>query len=135
MAAESTLSATTALPWELALRITKDALKSEGFGVITEIDVQSTVKEELGAEFRRYQILGACNPSIAYAGLQKRLDVGLLLPCNVIVYEKDGRSVVAIQDPTELLALAREPGLDALARIARSHLERVIDALRAKAAA
>jgi len=111
----------------------KAALKDEGFGVLTEIDVKSTLKEKIGADFRRYTILGACNPSVAYMGLQAHLELGLLLPCNVIVYEDDGQSVVAIQDPDELLAVAKNPDLDEVAKIARTHLERVAYTLEGRA--
>ena len=109
--------------------MTKAALKAEGFGVLTEIDVKETLKAKLGADFRKYDILGACNPSIAFMGLQRHLELGLLLPCNVIVYEEGDASVVSIQDPGDMLAVARNPDLDEVATIARGHLERVIQAL------
>lgn len=115
--------------YEKALEMAKAALAAEGFGILTEIDVKGTLKAKIGADFRKYTILGACNPSIAYVGLQKHLELGLLLPCNVIVYEEDGGSVVAIQDPVDMLAVARNPDLAEVGDIARSHLERVIEAL------
>ena len=116
-----------------ALDATREALASEDFGVITEIDVRATLKE-IGADFRPYIILGACNPSIAFMGLQRHLELGLLLPCNLIVYDSEGGSVVAIQDPGELLAVAENPDLREVAEIVRAHLERVLDALEARSA-
>ncbi len=118
--------------YEKALEMTKAALAGEGFGILTEIDVKGTLKAKIGADFRKYNILGACNPSIAYVGLQKHLELGLLLPCNVIVYEEDGGSVVAIQDPVDMLAVANNPDLAEVGEIARGHLERVIEALSAQ---
>ena len=117
------------VPYEKALDMAKAALKAEGFGVLTEIDVKETLKAKIGAEFRKYDILGACNPSIAFMGLQRHLELGLLLPCNVIVYEEGDGSVVSIQDPGEMLAVANNPELEEVATIARGHLERVIAAL------
>jgi len=132
MAAKKDLRARLPIAYEAALEKTKAALAAEGFGILTEIDVKETLKKKLGAEFRKYDILGACNPSIAYVGLQKHLELGLLLPCNVIVYEEDGGSVVAIQDPEEMLAVAKNPDLAEVGEMARSHLERVIDTLSAE---
>lgn len=118
-----------AVPYERALDMTKAALRAESFGVLTEIDVKETLKARIGAEFRKYDILGACNPTIAFMGLQRHLELGLLLPCNVIVYEEGDGSVVSIQDPGEMLGVAKNPELEEVAAIARGHLERVIEAL------
>jgi len=115
------------LPYEEALQRTKDALKEEGFGVLTEIDVQKTLKEKLDADFRRYDIIGACNPPLARRALETELDIGLLLPCNVIVYEEDGGSVVAAFNPEAVLALAGNPKLAEVAGEARSKLARAIE--------
>jgi len=115
--------------YERALEMAKAALKAEGFGVLTEIDVKETLKAKIGADFRKYDIIGACNPSIAFMGLQRHLELGLLLPCNVIVYEEGDGSVVSIQDPGEMLAVTNNPDLEEVATIARGHLERVITAL------
>jgi uncharacterized protein (DUF302 family) len=104
-----------------------DALKSEGFGVLTEIDVQSTLKKKLGVDFRRYKILGACNPTFAHRALNESLDVGLLLPCNVVVYERDdGATHVAAIDPLETIAARDEPALKEIARDVHERLERAM---------
>ena len=116
-----------------ALEATKSALEAEGFGILTEIDMKQVLKEKIGADFRPYTILGACHPSIAFSGLQKHLELGLLLPCNVIVYEEGATSVVAIQDPQTMLAVAKNPDLVEVGQIARTHLERVIEALQTQA--
>ena len=106
------------------------ALKEEGFGVLTEIDVKATLKKKLDADFRRYIILGACNPNLAYQALQNELEIGLLLPCNVIVYETDeGQSTVAIVDPLSMLGVVERAALDPIANEARRRLQRVINTL------
>jgi uncharacterized protein (DUF302 family) len=105
------------------------ALKAEGFGVLTEIDVQATLKKKLDADFRKYVILGACNPPLAYQALNAALDIGLLLPCNVIVYENDGGSVISIVNPLSMLDMVDIPGLAAVAQEAQARLQRVIEAV------
>jgi uncharacterized protein (DUF302 family) len=117
------------LPYEQALERVTEALKEEGFGVLTRIDVKATLIEKLDAEFRKYVILGACNPPLAHRALAADLDVGLLLPCNVVVYEEEGGSVVGIMDPISMLGIIHKPGLEEVAREARSRLERVAGAL------
>jgi uncharacterized protein (DUF302 family) len=106
------------------------ALKSEGFGVLTEIDVKETLKKKLDADFRRYRILGACNPPLAHRALSADLDVGLMLPCNVIVYENDGggATVVAI-DPVQTPAAQSNDRVKAVAEEVRSRLARVLERL------
>jgi uncharacterized protein (DUF302 family) len=107
-----------------------EALKREGFGVLTEIDVQATLKQKLGVDFRRYRILGACNPPSAHQALQHALDVGLLMPCNVIVYESDeGRTVVSAVDPMQTMAAQGDEAIRPLADEVRQKLQRVIDSL------
>ncbi|NIO71841.1 MAG: DUF302 domain-containing protein [Anaerolineae bacterium] len=106
------------------------ALKSEGFGILTEIDVKSTLKKKLDADFRRYVILGACNPPLAYRALQAELDVGLLLPCNVIVYEEGEGAVVSIIDPLTMVGVSDNPALGEVAQEARAKLQRVVDKLK-----
>lgn len=116
-------------PYESAIGQVTDALKAEGFGVLTEIDVQATLKKKLDADFRRYVILGACNPPLAHRALSKTLDVGLLLPCNVIVYEEGEGSVVSLVDPLSMLSVVGSGELRDVADEARARLERVQAAL------
>lgn len=101
------------------------ALKEEGFGVLTTIDVKETLKQKLNADFRRYVILGACNPPLAHRALNADLDVGLLLPCNVIVYEQDGGAVVSLVDPLVMLGVITNSTLEPIANEARDKLQRV----------
>jgi uncharacterized protein (DUF302 family) len=119
------------LPYEAAIEAVTAALKNEGFGVLTEIDVQATMKNKLDVDFRKYVILGACNPPLAYQALSSELEIGLLLPCNVIVYEDDDqqRSVVSIVDPISMLGVVINPNLDSVAGEARTRLQRVLAAL------
>lgn len=116
------------LPYEEAITQTTAALKAEGFGVLTQIDVQATLKEKLNADFRRYIILGACNPALAHRALTANLDVGLLLPCNVTVYEEGAGSVVTAVDPMEMLrGLTADPVTHAVAVEAGTKLRRAIE--------
>lgn len=117
------------MSYETAVERTTAALKEEGFGVLTEIDVKATLKEKLDADFRKYVILGACNPSLAHRALSTDLEIGLLLPCNVIVYEEDGGSVVSIVDPLLMMDVMENPDLDPVAQEARARLQRVVEAL------
>jgi uncharacterized protein (DUF302 family) len=118
------------LPYEQAVQKTTDALKAEGFGVLSQIDMQATLKLKLGVDFRRYVILGACNPPLAHRALSANLDVGLLLPCNVIVYEEGDGSVVTAVDPLEMLGFLKEdPVAHEVAVEARIKLQRVIASL------
>ncbi len=112
--------------YDEALAATKAALKEQGFGVLTEIDVRSTMKEKLGAEFRRYDIIGACNPPLAHRALEAETDIGLLLPCNVVVYEDDSGCVVAALDPEEMMDFAGNPALKPVADEAKARLERAL---------
>ncbi|HET9013309.1 MAG TPA: DUF302 domain-containing protein [Gemmatimonadaceae bacterium] len=119
------------LPYDAAVERTREALRAEGFGVLTEIDVRATLKQKLDVAFRPYIILGACNPPLAHQALTAERDIGLLLPCNVIVYAADepGRSVVAAMDPVEALALSGNDGIRPLALEVRSRLERALTAI------
>ncbi len=106
------------------------ALRSEGFGVLTEIDLKRTFAEKLGVDFRRYTIFGACNPTFAYRALQEDIGVGLLLPCNVVVYEvDDGRVAVSAVDPTTTMASAENPAVAALAATVGEKLARALETL------
>lgn len=131
MSKDLALRTTLRLPHEQAVEKVVVALKEEGFGVLTEIDVRATLKKKLDVDFRKYVILGACNPPLAHRALSTTLDVGLLLPCNVVVYEQNEGSVVAILDPLSMLGVVENPGLDPVAQEARTRLQRVIDALDA----
>jgi uncharacterized protein (DUF302 family) len=114
-------------PFDAAIAKVIGALKEEGFGVLTEIDVQATLKKKLDVDFRRYKILGACNPPFAHRALTTSLDVGLLLPCNVVVYEEDAAHThLAAIDPLETMASRGEPALEAIAHEVRSKLERAL---------
>jgi uncharacterized protein (DUF302 family) len=116
------------LDFEEADRRVREALKEEGFGVLTEIDVRSTLKSKLGVDFPRYEILGACNPPLAHRALQAEADVGLLLPCNVVVREAGGGDVVVeAMDPVVQLEVSDNPDLPALADVVRGRLERVLE--------
>lgn len=116
--------------YDEALARVPEALKSEGFGVLTEIDIQGTLKQKLGIDFRRYKILGACNPPFAHEALQTDLVAGLLLPCNVVVYEgDDGRAVVMAVDPTRTVATLGNPKLEKLAETVKEGLSRAISRL------
>jgi uncharacterized protein (DUF302 family) len=123
------LRTTLDLPYERAVERVIAELKEEGFGVLTEIDVRATLKKKLDADFRKYVILGACNPPLAYQALSTTLEIGLLLPCNVIVYEQGEQSVVAILDPLSMLDVVENVDLEPVAQEARTRLQRVIDAL------
>jgi uncharacterized protein (DUF302 family) len=122
-------SKTIDLPYEGAVEKTRAALKEEGFGVLCEIDIKEKLKEKLGVDFRNYVILGACNPPLAYKTLQQEIDIGLLLPCNVIVYEaeKAGKSVVAAIDAKMMLSVVGDnAALDAVATEVNEKLQRVV---------
>ena len=111
-----------------ALLLVPEALKAEGFGVLTEIDVQNTLKQKLGVDFRRYRILGACNPPFAHEALQLDLAVGLMMPCNVVIYEGDnGFATVMAIDPALTVAASGDPKLAALAASVKERLARVIE--------
>lgn len=106
------------------------ALKDEGFGVLTEIDMQATLKQKLGADLQPYVILGACHPPSAQRTLETELDAGLLLPCNVVVYENGEASEVAILDPVAMIGVTGNAALHPIAVEVRQKLDRVLEALR-----
>ena len=119
------------VPFDAAVTATTDALKAEGFGVLTTIDVQQTLKAKLDRDFRKYVILGACNPALADRALHAELQVGLLLPCNVVVYETDAnQSVVAAMAPLAALGMVgANASLHAVATEADERLRRALTAL------
>jgi uncharacterized protein (DUF302 family) len=121
-------------PYEKAIEKVTEALKAEGFGILTRIDVKATLKEKLGAEFRPYAILGACNPLLAHRALSHEPQAGLMLPCNVTVEAaEEGRSVVRIGDPDVMLSvggLGQDPVLRGVGAEARARLERAAKSLR-----
>jgi uncharacterized protein (DUF302 family) len=112
---------------EARARIT-DALKQEGFGILTEIDVKATLKKKIDQEFDRYVILGACNPHLAHRALLAEHEIGLLLPCNVCVWEDDGGSTVAIARPDVMFGMVRNPALEPVMRDADQRLRRALEA-------
>ncbi len=124
------ISTTINLPYEQAVPKVVESLKEQGFGVLTEIDVKTTLKKKLDADFRRYVILGACNPNLAHRALQAELELGLLLPCNVIVYESDdGQTVVSAVDPLTMLNVTHNAALQQIATEATERLTQALSAL------
>ncbi len=122
-----TLSTTIDAPFDDVVPVVTTALQDEGFGILSEIDVTTTVKKKLDVDINQYQILGACNPPLAHEGLVEEPELGALLPCNVIVYEtEEGNVVVSAVDPQQLLSLADNPALDSIGDDVFGRFERVI---------
>jgi len=127
-AEEYAITAVLNTSYEDAVSRITDALKEEGFGVLTEIDVKATLKKKLDVDFRKYVILGACNPRYAYRTLQADLDVGLLLPCNVIVYETDDKKAyISVINPVSALEVIKKEELRKVAEEVTQKLKRVVD--------
>jgi len=129
---EMAFQVTVNAPYAEAVDRVIDALKVEGFGVLTRIDVHDTFREKLDVDFRNYSILGACNPPLAYKALSNRPDAGLMLPCNVIVEEVDSGTLVRIVDPAAMMQagdLDGDPAIDEVGSEAGARLRRVADAL------
>ena len=124
LATSYTLSARTTHPFEEVVQRVREELNSEGFGVLCEIDVQATLKEKLGVDGEPYTILGACNPPLAHEALEAEPDLGVLLPCNVIIYERDGDTHIAAIDPERMLSIV---GNEQLAPIAADVKRRLGD--------
>lgn len=118
---------TVNLSFEQAVSRLEAALKSEGFGVLCQIDIQAKMKEKLGIDFPRYLILGACNPPLAHQALQGDINLGLLLPCNAVVYERNGEVRVGAVNAASMLSVAHHPELESLARQVDDKLQRALD--------
>ncbi len=118
------------VPFEEAIEKVTGQLREQGFGVLTEIDMKATLKKKLGVDIRRYVILGACNPNLAYKAFQNELEIGLLLPCNVIVYETDdGQATVSFIDPLMMMGITGNKALDEVAIEAGKRLDTALEAL------
>lgn len=122
-----TLTTTTAVPFSEAVERVRAELREEGFGVLCEIDVQSTLRAKLGAETEPYLILGACNPPLAHQALSTEPDLGTLLPCNVVVYEHGGRTHISAIDAERILSIVGDERLAPIAARVRDKLARVVD--------
>ena len=122
-------SKTTDYSFEQAIEKVTEELKKEGFGVLTTIDVKDTLKKKIDVDFNKYTILGACNPKLAHGGLQVEEELGLLLPCNVIVYEKDGKTVVSVFDPMIMTLVIDNPEMKPVAEEVKKKLEKVLEAV------
>jgi len=134
MPSELGFEASLAMPFDAAIDAVTEALKAEGFGVLTRIDVHDTLKKKIGAEFRPYVILGACNPQLAHKALSSRADVGMMLPCNVTVESAgEGTTVVRIADPEMMMTVGDLGNVEELRQVggeARSRLMRVAESLK-----
>ena len=125
------MSITVPLAYEQAVERAREALAAEGFGILAEMDIAATLRKKLDVEFRPYVILGACNPPLAHRALLAEPDIGLLLPCNVVVYAADepGQSVIAAMDPVEALALTGNDAIRPIAEDVKGRLRRVLEAV------
>ena len=115
--------------FEQAIEKVTEELKKEGFGVLTTIDVKDTLKKKIDIDFKKYTILGACNPKLAHGALQVEEELGLLLPCNVIVYEKGGKTVISVFDPIIMTVVIENPEMKPVAEEVKNKLQRVLAAV------
>jgi len=122
-------SKTVDMPYEQAIEKVTAELKKEGFGVLTFIDVKDTLKQKINVDFKKYSILGACNPPLAHRALQEEEELGLLLPCNVIVYEKDDKTQVSIFDPMVMTWIMENDDMKPIASEVQEKLQRVLKAI------
>lgn len=122
-------SKTTDYNFEQAIEKVTEELKKEGFGVLTTIDVKETLKKKIDVDFKKYTILGACNPKLAHDALQVEEELGLLLPCNVIVYEKNDKTVVSIFDPRVMTLVIENPEMKPVAEEVKNKLQRVLESV------
>ena len=118
------------IPYGKVVELVRDSLKKEGFGILTEIDVQGKMKEKLGINMNKYIILGACNPSNAYKAILAEENIGLMLPCNVIVYEKGGKTVLSVIRPTVAMQIVDNLELQKAAQAVEEQLKKVFDAIK-----
>jgi len=122
-------SKTVELSFKDTINKVTEELKKEGFGILTTIDIKETLKNKIDVDFKKYTILGACNPPLAHKALQAEEEIGLLLPCNVIVYEKDSKSVVSIFDPSLMSKVVENENLTSIAEEVKEKLQRVFDSI------
>jgi uncharacterized protein (DUF302 family) len=122
-------SKTVDMPYEQTIEKVTAELKKEGFGVLTSIDVKETLKQKINVDFKKYAILGACNPPIAHRALQEEEELGLLLPCNVVVYEKDNKTRVSIFDPMVMTWIMENDNIKPIATEVQERLQRVLKAI------
>jgi uncharacterized protein (DUF302 family) len=127
LAASYTLSTTTNQPFETAVEHVREELKAEGFGILSEIDVQATLHEQLGVDEEPYLILGACNPPLAHQSLSAEPDLGTLLPCNVVVYQRDGQTHISAIDAERMLSIVGNDSLVTVAAEVRNKLAHVVE--------
>lgn len=117
------------MPFEETLEVISEALKKEGFGVLTKIDVKNKFKEKLGIDFKNYMILGACNPTLAHRAILAEENIGLMLPCNVIVYERESKTVISIIRPTVAMEMIENNRLKQIAGDVEVRLKKVFDSM------
>ena len=124
-----TISAQVETGFEQTIKNVTEELEEEGFGVLTDIDVQKTLEKKLGEDYRKYRILGACNPEFAHEAMEEETAIGAVLPCNVIVYEDSGKVFVEAVEPEELVSVTENSELDELASEVKERMNRVVKAL------